>query len=167
MIATGSLLEFALEDISSFGVGRIEYLYMYPVTFHEFLVAFGEALLLEQIRKSTPLEPLPDPLHGKALSLLKTYLSLGGMPEVLATYGRTKSLRDAAHLQGAIVTGFEDDFAKYKRRLDNEHLRETFRSAALQVGISTHFWINLLLTLCGGIPGMIHALWLVLTNKSG
>jgi len=40
-------------------------------------------------------------------------------------------------------------------------------AAALQVGISTHFWINLLLTLCGGIPGMIHALWLVLTNKSG
>ena len=39
-------------------------------------------------------------------------------------------------------------------------------AAALQVGISTHFWINLLLTLCGGIPGMIHALWLVLKNKS-
>ena len=39
-------------------------------------------------------------------------------------------------------------------------------AAALQVGISTHFWINLVLTLLGGIPGMIHALWLVLTNKS-
>ena len=39
-------------------------------------------------------------------------------------------------------------------------------AAALQVGISTHFWINLILTLLGGIPGMIHALWLVLTNKS-
>jgi uncharacterized membrane protein YqaE (UPF0057 family) len=39
-------------------------------------------------------------------------------------------------------------------------------AAALQVGITTHFWINLLLTLCGGIPGMIHALWLVLTGKT-
>jgi uncharacterized membrane protein YqaE (UPF0057 family) len=39
-------------------------------------------------------------------------------------------------------------------------------AAALQVGISTHFWINLILTLLGGLPGMIHALWLVLTNKS-
>jgi uncharacterized membrane protein YqaE (UPF0057 family) len=39
-------------------------------------------------------------------------------------------------------------------------------AAALQVGISTHFWINLILTLLGGIPGVIHALWLVLTNKS-
>jgi uncharacterized membrane protein YqaE (UPF0057 family) len=39
-------------------------------------------------------------------------------------------------------------------------------AAALQVGITTHFWINLMLTLCGGIPGMIHALWLVLTGKT-
>ena len=40
-------------------------------------------------------------------------------------------------------------------------------AAALQVGISTHFWINLILTLLGGVPGMIHALWLVLTGKTG
>jgi uncharacterized membrane protein YqaE (UPF0057 family) len=38
-------------------------------------------------------------------------------------------------------------------------------AAALQVGLSTHFWINIILTILGGIPGMIHALWLVLTNK--
>jgi uncharacterized membrane protein YqaE (UPF0057 family) len=40
-------------------------------------------------------------------------------------------------------------------------------AAALQVGISTHFWINLALTLLGGVPGMIHALWLVLTGQRG
>ena len=40
-------------------------------------------------------------------------------------------------------------------------------AAFLQVGISTHFWINIILTLLGGIPGMIHALWLVLKNKKG
>ena len=39
-------------------------------------------------------------------------------------------------------------------------------AAALQVGISTHFWINIILTLLGGLPGIIHALWLVLTNKT-
>ena len=36
----------------------------------------------------------------------------------------------------------------------------------LQVGVSTHFWINIILTILGGIPGVIHALWLVLTNKT-
>lgn len=38
-------------------------------------------------------------------------------------------------------------------------------AAALQVGLSTHFWINLILTILGYFPGLIHALWLVLTNK--
>jgi len=39
-------------------------------------------------------------------------------------------------------------------------------AAALQVGISTHFWINIILTLLGGLPGVIHALWLILTEKT-
>jgi uncharacterized membrane protein YqaE (UPF0057 family) len=39
-------------------------------------------------------------------------------------------------------------------------------AAFLQVGVSTHFWINIVLTICGGLPGVIHALWLVLTEKS-
>lgn len=38
-------------------------------------------------------------------------------------------------------------------------------AAAVQVGITTHFWINIILTILGGIPGMVHALWLVLTNQ--
>jgi uncharacterized membrane protein YqaE (UPF0057 family) len=40
-------------------------------------------------------------------------------------------------------------------------------AAYLQVGLSTHFWINIILTLLGGLPGVVHALWLVLTGKSG
>jgi uncharacterized membrane protein YqaE (UPF0057 family) len=39
-------------------------------------------------------------------------------------------------------------------------------AAALQVGITTHFWINLLLTLCGWLPGAVHALWLIVTGKT-
>ncbi len=38
-------------------------------------------------------------------------------------------------------------------------------AAYMQVGISTHFWINIVATLCLGVPGVIHALWLVLTDK--
>ena len=40
-------------------------------------------------------------------------------------------------------------------------------AAFMQVGVSTHFWINIILTLLGGIPGVVHALWLVLTNQTG
>jgi uncharacterized membrane protein YqaE (UPF0057 family) len=38
-------------------------------------------------------------------------------------------------------------------------------AAFMQVGLTTHFWINIALTLLGGIPGVLHALWLVLTNQ--
>lgn len=38
-------------------------------------------------------------------------------------------------------------------------------AAYLQVGVTKHFWINVILTLLGGIPGVLHALWLVLTNQ--
>ena len=40
-------------------------------------------------------------------------------------------------------------------------------AAFLQVGVSTHFWINIILTLIGGIPGVVHALWLVLSDRAG
>ena len=39
-------------------------------------------------------------------------------------------------------------------------------AAFLQVGVSTHFWVNIILTLLGGVPGIIHALWLVLSEKT-
>ena len=39
-------------------------------------------------------------------------------------------------------------------------------AAFLQVGLTTHFWINLALTLLGGLPGMVHALWLVFSKKT-
>jgi len=134
VIATGSLLEFALEELPSFGVGRVEYLYMYPITYFEFLVALKEELLLEQIKRASPTSPLSELLHNKSLALLKTYLSIGGMPEVLANYAQTQSLNDVGRLHSLIVTGYEDDFAKYRKRLQTEQLRETFRSAAVQVG---------------------------------
>ena len=39
-------------------------------------------------------------------------------------------------------------------------------AAFLQVGLGLHFWINIVLTLLGGLPGMVHALWLVAGNKT-
>ena len=134
VIATGSLLDFALEDTNSFGVGRVEYLYMYPVTFYEFVTSIGEELLLEQIKKATHAKPLSDLLHLQSLNLLKNYLTIGGMPEVLANYLETRDLNISSKIISDIITGYEDDFAKYNKRLNVSDLRETFRSSVLQVG---------------------------------
>lgn len=143
VIASGSLLDFAIEDTASFGVGRIEYLYMYPLSFKEFLVARNEEILLAQIQKALPTSPLAEVLHHKALSLYKEYLCIGGMPEVVSAYlgngasatsQASSRLQQVTYLLGNILTGYSDDFSKYKKRLKIEHIEETFRSSALQAG---------------------------------
>ena len=60
VIAAGSLLEFALKDLPSFGVGRIRSLFMYPISFHEFLLAHNEERLLEKTKEASPILPLPE-----------------------------------------------------------------------------------------------------------
>ena len=77
VIAAGSLLEFALEDLSSFGVGRISSMYMYPFSFQEFMTACGNDLLWEEVRKSSPEKPLSKALHQKTLGILKQFLVIG------------------------------------------------------------------------------------------
>jgi predicted AAA+ superfamily ATPase len=134
LIASGSLLEFALGEISSFGVGRVECLYMYPLTFEEFLNAKNEHLLLAQIKTASAEAPLGDALHAKSLTLLKTYLMLGGMPEVLARFLGGLDITQIPKLLSTLITGYEDDFSKYRDRLSANDLRETFRSVAQQAG---------------------------------
>ena len=65
VIAAGSLLEFVLDDTPTFGVGRIHSMYMFPMTFDEFLMANGESALLEARNQATSTSPLPEPFHYK------------------------------------------------------------------------------------------------------
>ena len=67
VVAAGPLLEFVLDDIPTFGVGRIHSMYMYPMTFDEFLLANGEKLLMEARNHASPSSPLPMPLHDRPL----------------------------------------------------------------------------------------------------
>ena len=131
VLATGSLLEFALEEISSFGVGRVEYLYLYPLSFNEFLISQGEDSLIEEIKKA---KPLAEVLHLKALSLLKLFLQLGGLPEVHVLYASSRDLLLCSRLMSTLLANYEDDFSKYKKRLSVEALAETLRSTSLQTG---------------------------------
>jgi predicted AAA+ superfamily ATPase len=134
VIATGSLLEFALEEVTSFGVGRVEYLFMHPLTFEESLVACHEEQLLEMIHSMTPTNPLPKPLHEKALSLLRQYLLVGGLPEVQAQCIGTKDLLIVNRLHSDLLIAYADDFAKYRGRVPPIRLRDTLRAVAFQAG---------------------------------
>ncbi len=85
LIAAGSLIEFALAEIPSFGVGRVRSVFMYPFSFEEFLLANRETSLLMSLKKATTKSPLPELLHQKLKTYLKKFLIIGGMPEAVKT----------------------------------------------------------------------------------
>lgn len=82
VIAAGSLLEFALSDLTSWGVGRIRSLYMYPMSFDEFLSANNEDELLAIKKEASSDFPLAKPFHEKLKEYLRYFLIIGGMPEL-------------------------------------------------------------------------------------
>lgn len=132
VIAAGSLLEFALAELPTFGVGRIHSMFMYPMTFDEFLLANKEDLLLEARNGASALSPLPDPLHERLVNLLRTYMLVGGMPECVAKWVETHNYLLCQEVQDDILVSYEDDFPKYKKKADVNLLRNILRSAAIQ-----------------------------------
>jgi len=71
VVAAGSLLEFAIEEIPSIGVGRERSIFMYPFSFEEFLRALGSDLLIDAYRSSSPEKPLFEAIHIKLLNFRK------------------------------------------------------------------------------------------------
>jgi predicted AAA+ superfamily ATPase len=134
VVAAGSLLEFALQEIPSFGVGRIRSLYMYPFSFNEFLQAQGLDRLVEEKRNATIEHPLLEALHKKLIDYLRTFLLVGGMPESVKTWIEKSDYLACRYIQNDILETYIDDFAKYKKRIVPIILQQTLRSVALQSG---------------------------------
>jgi len=121
IIATGSLLDFVLKKHSfSMPVGRIEYMFMGPLTFSEFLQATGKQRLLSFMRKYNFDNEFPVSIHNKLLELLKIYFVTGGMPAAVNEYIKASSFRTVTMEQVSILQTYRDDFNKYGEKLDLE-----------------------------------------------
>lgn len=134
VIAAGSLLEFALEDLPTFGVGRIDSLFMYPFSFQEFMLACGEELLWEEVCKSSPEKPVFPVFHEKCLALLKKYLIIGGMPAAVSDFVKNNDILNVQKVLDQLIVSFQSDFAKYKKKLPALLLREVLSSVVKQSG---------------------------------
>jgi len=134
LIAAGSLLEFALGELPSFGVGRIRSLFVYPFSFNEFLDAVGESRLLKAKSNATHEKPLIGPIHAKLIQYLKKFLILGGMPEVVAAYVAGKDLLSARQVLDDLIISLRSDFVKYRRRVSAIRVAEVFESVVRQTG---------------------------------
>lgn len=134
VIAAGSLLEFALKDLPSFGVGRIRSLFMYPISFHEFLLAHNEERLLEKTKEASPILPLPELFHQKLIAYYKKFLIIGGMPEAVKSYVISKDLLEVQRILDDLILSIQADFTKYKKRIEPIKIAEVFSNVVLQQG---------------------------------
>jgi len=134
VIAAGSLLEFALQKIPSYAVGRVRSMYMYPFSFEEFLHAMERNILLEKLKIATPENPLPEEIHFKLKELFLRFVVVGGMPEVVAKYASSGSLLECQNKLDELTDTLYNDFAKYKQRVPTIRLEEVFSAIIAQTG---------------------------------
>lgn len=133
VIAAGSLLEFAIAKVGV-PVGRISMLYMYPMSFMEYLVACGDTLSAKTILHHPIGVPMEEPIHSMLLDKLGEYLSIGGMPEVLARWIQTKDPLSSLKILQQIVETYRQDFEKYARKAQVKYLEKIFQQAPHLVG---------------------------------
>jgi len=108
VIAAGSLLESLMNKTFSFPVGRVEYLYMYPFSFVEFMKAYNPDL--EDVYNQIP---IPEYAHDKFLDIFSEFALVGGMPEVVVNYLKYKDITKINSIYKSLITGYKDDIEKY------------------------------------------------------
>lgn len=122
VIAAGSLVDFAIEKVG-LPVGRIHVLYVYPLSFLEFLGATGEGQLIRAILDK---EQLSDILHNKLMEFLSHYLVIGGMPEAIHAWIDTQNPQACYEAQKDLVETYRQDFSKYAKRHQLPYLEILF-----------------------------------------
>jgi len=111
VIAAGSLLEFAMNNIRSFPVGRVSYLYLYPINFDEYVAADENKRLAQELKGI----PVKEYAHDILLRKFHEYAIIGGMPEVVQKYIRSKSMINLPIVYESIWATYKDDVAKYAK----------------------------------------------------
>ena len=135
LIAAGSLLDHVLNDLNyPMPVGRVEFLYVHPLSFKEFLIAGGESLLVNYLSSYNVNMTITSLVHEKLLKLLRTYFFVGGMPEAVKTYFETSDLMEVERVHESILTSMELDFTKYTKNNQPEYLRKVFRYVPRGIG---------------------------------
>ncbi|OGT32526.1 MAG: hypothetical protein A3C44_02130 [Gammaproteobacteria bacterium RIFCSPHIGHO2_02_FULL_39_13] len=138
IIGAGSLLEFTLNEAEfRMPVGRIEFLYMYPLNFSEFLNALGYEKLIQHLLQANITSGVDSVAHDQLLKHLKLFFVLGGMPAVVQAYINGESLLRCQEIQAFLLNTYRNDFGKYASRANQQHCRRIFEKAPTL--IAKHF----------------------------
>jgi len=135
IIGAGSLLEFALQSENfKIPVGRVQYLYLHPMSFGEFLDALGESALRKYLLDNSNLVKIPEEIHEKLNETIRKYFILGGMPAVINEYINNRDIIKCQRIQRSIIDTYIDDFAKYSKASSHSLLKKVFNSAPKMIG---------------------------------
>lgn len=133
--AAGSLLGVAINrNQTSFPVGKVNILRLYPLDFEEFVTAAGHDVLLDEIRNCyNNKTPMNEALHTMALSIYHDYLIVGGMPEAVKVFIETNSYIDSGLVQSSIIDNYAADMAKYATNSEAVKIRACYNSIPAQL----------------------------------
>jgi uncharacterized protein len=126
VIAAGSLLEFALKNVPSFPVGRVDYLYLHPLNFLEYLGGLNNQQAIEAVRTI----PVPEFAHHVLIELFHEYAIIGGMPEIAEQYIEHKNIAALSKIYNRLWQSYKDDVEKYARNeTDRKVIRHVIETA--------------------------------------
>ena len=131
IVAAGSLLGVAMHEGTSFPVGKVDFLDLYPLNFFEFLEALGEKQLVELIKNNDI--DLINVFSDKLKQYLKQYMYIGGMPEVVNAYVQNKDFGEVRRKQNELLTAYEQDFSKHAPNAVVPRIRQLWNNIPTQL----------------------------------
>lgn len=135
VIGAGSLMEFALNH-SNFRmpVGRVQFIYLEPLSFGEFLTASGNDQLRGYLEEMRLKNVFDDAIHQKLMDLLRIYLVVGGMPAVVKEYLESRDFLNCQRIQNSLLQTYRSDFGKYAKSSEFKYLQKVLNEAPRLVG---------------------------------
>lgn len=135
IVVAGSLLGVAVSrEKYSFPVGKVDIQTLYPMDMEEFLLAYGEKDMVDQIRKCFQSDrPMPAVLHEAALQYYRQYLVVGGMPECVSKFLETKDYILVRHTQKTILESYLNDMSKYNSENEIKKTRLVYDNITVQL----------------------------------
>ena len=127
----GSLLGITLHEGTSFPVGKVDMLYMYPMDFEEFLLAMGNEQLVELLRSNS--WAALTPLRGMLTELLRQYYFVGGMPEAVKTYVERGDIWEVRSIHSKIIDAYRNDMSKHVPKQQVQRINMVWNSIPSQL----------------------------------
>lgn len=127
----GSLLGITLHEGTSFPVGKVDMLYMYPMDFEEFLLAVGKEQLVELLRSNS--WAALTPLRGMLTELLRQYYFVGGMPEAVKAYVERGDIWEVRSIHSKIIDAYRNDMSKHAPKQQVQRINMVWNSIPSQL----------------------------------